>query len=37
MKCQTCNKELEEDIMTKEYICTNEDCDESITGIKVEK
>lgn len=35
MKCQTCNKELEEDFMTNEYVCTNEECDETITGIKV--
>lgn len=34
MKCQTCNMELEKDIMTEEYICGNPDCDETITGIK---
>jgi len=35
MKCQTCNVKLEECIMTEEYICCNPDCDETITGIKI--
>jgi hypothetical protein len=36
MKCQTCKVELEKDIMTEEYICCNLNCNETITGIKIE-